>query len=260
MSLYNYMSTKTNGDSLKNLNNSKIPHENRGNQLINEFTKGSIEGEFPEGTRGIDAEKVQHKTDAPKHLNFGFTPKSNSGNQAFEFCFMDMAGEDLIKIDFDNNMQLPESIRTYIEDLDKNNLRFIYIIDPAEATATREKQNKVFDAFINLVDQNDKTEVPVLVVISKWDTVDNYTNSKEFLQKKYKKVWGVANHEIRNFSFMEFSIGKVENSKIIEYDSSFPERLFKWIYKQHTGKDFQNDIVKGTKKSGWFKEFINKYF
>jgi hypothetical protein len=232
-----------NGDTLILQNNDETPHEMRGQILYNKLTEAQIEDKFP-----LPTEKAASTKDKiPTHLNFEFFP-ANEGN-GFKFCLMDMAGEDLMKIDPSKKEQLPASIKTYIQDVEKNNLCFIYVLNPEDSdTLTKSYKVTLFRTFINLLDQNHHTGTPILFLVSKWDTVkQNYSDVQSFLEEEYPRIWGVLNQERRSVSYAEFSIGTVDsnNSKIIKkYDYSYAERVFKWMYNVQVGGGIDSDNKK----------------
>lgn len=242
------------GDKLMNINKGKELHEIRGNQLLNELTETNIENKFPRGTAIVTA---LHSI--PRHINFKFTPARHKKPE-FEFCFMDMAGEDLAKIDFSNKGgKLPLSIRTYVEDLPKENLCFIYVIDPLFEAAKKIEQTQLFEAFIHLIDNNNHDDTPILLLVSKWDTVKEYDDVTDYLKNEFEDIWGYVNQVGRKFSLAEFSIGSVtnQNTTIATYNPEYPERVFKWMYKTQTGVDLEDKTKGGS--DNWLTRLINKF-
>jgi|SRR5690554_1813123 len=252
-SIYEYLNTQRGGqygDTLSNLNRNEVPYEKQGSQLLNQFIQRSNENKFPDGTAIAAAEN----TGIPKHINFKLSP-ADGRKPNFEFCFMDMAGEDLAKIDFNSNRPLPDSIRTYIEDVEKNNVCFIYIIDPAEETKSKIEQIQLFNAFINLIDSNEHNETPILLLVSKWDLVNEYKQVEDYLKNEFSQIWGMINQAGRSFDYAEFSIGKVIGNTIEEYDYSYSERVFNWVYKNQIGVS----LIEQPKEEGWLIRFFRKY-
>lgn len=251
-SIYEYLNTYRSADfrdTLTNLNRGEIPYERAGNQLLNQFIQRSEEQEFPNRT----ATTLSERGNIPKHLNFKFEP-ADPKKPDFPFCFMDMAGEDLEKIDFNSNRPLPKSIRTYVEDVPKKNLCFIYVLDPMEDRKNKTEQTQLFNAFINLIDQNNHRKTPVLLLVSKWDAVDEYDDVELYLKDKHKKIWGVIQQAGRNFTFAEFSIGEVdENKKIKKYDPIYPERVFKWMYENQMDISLSEPIESTNGFWSWIK-------
>lgn len=254
MSLYRYLKIKRLGDSFKNLNDPLKPHERIGNLLIRQFDEYGNTGDFPPGTTKLAG------TDSklPIHLNFKFNPNPQLNKPGFEFCLMDLAGEDLAKIDFESQEPLPESIRTYFEDLPQKHLRFVYVLDPVEEYASKIEQIQLFSAFTNLIDYNNHTNTPVLVLVSKWDTVVNFSSAKDYIEQEYPEIWGQINNPERQIEFGRFSIGNVINKKIVEFDFKYTKNIFSWIYRQHTGQELDEET--NIQKEFWIKRIINKLF
>jgi GTPase SAR1 family protein len=225
------------GDTLKNKNNPEIKHEYEGNRLWRELTEANIQNKFPKGTDNLDSARTFLNLPVPRHINLHFHPASSHPD--FEFCFMDLSGEDCSKVDYESGGKLHWSIRTYLEDVPKNNMCFIYVIDPKCEDRTNEEQTTLFEAFIDTLDANEHTSTPLLILVSKWDLYKtSYPDVEVFLKSEFEDIWGVANQTMRKISVAEFSIGNVEkerNEKIISFDSSYPERVFNWFYKTQTG-------------------------
>lgn len=243
------------GDTLKNKNNSEIKHEYEGNRLWRELTEANIQNKFPTGTQAIAAAKAMVNLPVPRHINLHFHPASSHPD--FEFCFMDLSGEDCSKIDYESGGKLHWSIRTYLEDVPKKNMCFIYVLDPKCEQKTNDEQTALFEAFIDTLDSNEHTSTPVLILVSKWDLYKNsYNNVEEYLKTEFEDIWGVANQSMRNISYAEFSIGEVEkerNERILCFDPSYPERVFNWFYKTKTGKSLSVDNESEKELSLWDK-------
>lgn len=242
------------GDTLKNINNDELEHEKEGNRLWKELTETNINNEFPKGTSVVGASR----TPIPRHLNLHFIP--SNGLPDFKFCFMDMAGEDLSKIDYDSYKTLPKGIKTYIEDVENKNLCFIYVLNPD--TDLQSKANKVslFEAFIDLLDKNGHTNTPLLLLVSKWDKIkNNYTCVDEYLENEFDSIWGRTHEKVRDITIAEFSIGEVDssNKNLIKYDPSYAERVFNWMYKNQMGHNLDG---KTDAKPMSFLEKILKHF
>jgi hypothetical protein len=242
------------GDTLKNINNDEIVHEKEGNRLWKELTETNINNEFPKGTSVVGASKIP----IPRHLNLHFIP--SNGLPDLKFCFMDMAGEDLSKIDYDSYKTLPKGIKTYIEDVENKNLCFIYVLNPD--TDLQSKANKVslFEAFIDLLDKNEHTNTPLLLLVSKWDKIrNNYTSVDEYLEKEFDTIWGRIHEKVRDITIAEFSIGEVDstNKNLIKYDPGYAERVFNWMYKNQMGRNLDGSTDHEPLN---FFEKILKYF
>ena len=254
--------SKTYGDTLKNINNKDIIHEREGNLLWRDLTKANTENKFPFGTVNIESSKENQNNPAPRHLNLHFLPANQIPD--FKFCFLDMAGEDLSKLDYESEKPLPETIETYLEDVPKQNMCFIFVVDPQCSAATKSEQIVLFDAFIERLDSNDHTETPLLILVSKWDTVkDQFDNVEQYLEDEFEDILATANQANRNISFAEFSIGKVDvlENRPLSYDHSYPERVFNWLYKNQIGKSLiaeENKIINGNWISRLLKSLKRK--
>jgi hypothetical protein len=151
---------------------------------------------------------------------------------------MDMAGEDLRKVDYESKNPLPSSIRTYIEDVPKQNMCFIYVLDPLCESLKKSQQTALFEAFIDNLDSNDHTSTPLLIVVSKWDTISsNYSDIDNFLELEYEDIWGYSHQANRKIAILEYSIGEVKDNKPVGFNHTYPERLFNWFYNNQTGYD-----------------------
>lgn len=252
-SIYEYLNTKRSlkGDKISNINGNTLPHEILGNQLLNEFIEKRLNNSFPKGTFSVQTEYP-----IPRHLNFKFS-SANPKKPEFEFCFMDMSGEDLSKINFNSEKKLPPSIKTYIEDVPKENLCFFYVIDPTFLSADKIKQNQIFTAFIQMIDTYNHDDTPIMLLVSKWDAVQGYKDEAEYLENEFPSIWAATHQAGRNFTVGSFSIGEVIDKQIKKYDLSYAEKVFKWMYKTQTGKDL-DDTVKN-KPNNWLSRILEKY-
>ena len=247
------------GDTLKNINNKNVIHEKEGNILWRDLTKANIDNKFPSGTGTIDSTTNFRNNPAPRHLNLHYLPAKNIPD--FKFCFLDMAGEDLSKLDYEASKPLPKSIETYVEKVPKQNMCFIFVIDPKCTTASKSEQIVLFDAFIETLDSNEHTSTPLLILVSKWDTIkDQYKDVEEYLETEFEDVWGAANQQHRNISIAEFSIGRVniEENKPLSYDPSYPERVFNWLYKTQIGTSLIEEEDK-EKPKGWLTRLFKGF-
>jgi GTPase SAR1 family protein len=242
-------------DTLKNLNNPDLKHEQEGNKLWKELSQTIFTKKFPRGTT-----TVQNQNPIPRHINAHFKPSSNSPE--FKFCLMDMAGEDLEKVDYDSTQSLPSSIVTYIKELPKENMCFIYVLNPDDQYFSNEKKLGLFQAFINTLDANEHTNTPLLLLVTKWDTIkDKYANAEDFVKKEFSPIWGTLNQNERKITIGKFSIGEVigDNptaTNFENFDSTYPERVFKWMYKTQIGINLDNE----TEKEKSFFEKILDFF
>lgn len=251
MSLYRYLKTQRVGDSFRSINDPNKPAEHIGNKAIKQFDQYVNTKVFPPGNVAVSNAELN----IPRLISFSFQPNQNSKKPRMDFCFLDIAGEDLTKYDAESRSPLPSSIRTFIEDLPKSNLRIIYLIDPVEEYFKKEEQIQLFNAFINRIDIEEHTNTPILFLVTKWDTIENeYNSAKNYLENEYPEIWSTLHDENRNADYGKFSIGQVDEStnSIVDFDYSFPKNVFKWIYKQHTGVELDSPAKKGN----WFTKFL----
>ncbi|RYH72173.1 hypothetical protein EVU94_13990 [Flavobacteriaceae bacterium 144Ye] len=233
------------GDTLKNLNNPEKKHEKEGSRLWNELATTLFENTFPQGTGS-----VKQDNPIPRHINAHLLTSNNKISD-FKFCFIDMSGEDLHKVDHDREEQLPDVIKAYIESLPKENICFTYILDPKSDRHSKAEQLKVFNGFIDLLDRNSHTSTPLLFLISKWDLVSKtYTDAEEYLKKEYSPIWGTLSETARKISFAEFTIGEVnsDNTLIKKYNPKYAEKVFNWFYKNQTGDSLIAELNSKKKK------------
>jgi GTPase SAR1 family protein len=230
-------------DTLVNINNSDLKHESEGNRLWSELSRTIYTRTFPRGTTTI-----QNQNPIPRHINAHFTPSSNSPE--FKFCLMDMAGEDLEKVDYMSNQRLPDSIKTYIKELPKENICFIYVLNPEDQYYSNEKKLALFEAFIDSLDANEHTNTPLLLLVTKWDTIkDEFSSAEEFVKSVFNPIWGTLKQEQRKINIGEFSIGVVNGNdpaatNFETFDPTYPERVFKWMYKTQTGVNLDGNTEK----------------
>lgn len=234
------------GDSLINENKDYKKHEKEGNRLWNELNTTIFENKFPKGTV-----PVKNHDDIPRHINARLET-TNEKIRNFKFCFIDMAGEDLSKVDHDSNGKLPDIIEAYVESLPKENICFTYILDPKSDFLSKSKQLNIFKGFIDLLDYNDHTSTPLLLLVSKWDLVkDSYSHVEDYIKKEFRPLWGILNQASRQISIAEFSIGEVNQEKqlIKNYNYKYAEKVFNWFYKNQTGDSLVPDLKKKKKRS-----------
>lgn len=239
-SIYLYLTQNDEGHIIHNINNmyEETIYENKGNDLIDSFVEVQYDKTFPDPTSRIG----EGKDSIPSQLNFEFIPNSDWEKPSFEFCFMDFAGEDLNELM--ELRKLPEAIGTYIKDVDKDNMKFILILDPLNEREDEKYQMRLFTRLQNLLKINKKENNPLLIVVNKWDAVKDFDSVEEFLEQKYNSIWRLINNseEKKNISYTEYSIGTVNayDKKAIEkFDFSYPKRVFKWIYRTHNGEELE---------------------
>lgn len=252
-SILNYLKNYR-SDTLINLNNPKEKHEKEGNRLWNELRSTHFENKFPRGTEALKIENI-----IPRHINVKLIVNDNKKSD-FEFCFIDMSGEDLSKVKHDDSSNLPDVIKAYIENLPKDNICFTYILDPQSDFLSKTEQLNVFDGFIDLLDTHKHTGTPLLFLVSKWDLIANsYADAEQYIKQEFSPIWGTLNEAARKISYAEFSIGEVDkdNKKLIKrYDPKYAEKVFNWFYKNQTGDSLIHEATNVTRNG--FKKFFKK--
>jgi hypothetical protein len=132
------------GDTLRNLNDPNKKHEKEGSRLWNELNTTLFKNKFPKGIV-----KVQDENPIPGHINAHLLARNHKLSN-FEFCFIDMSGEYLSKVNHDSNENLPEVIKTYIKELPKKNICFSYILNPQTDFLSKSEQINIFRGFKGL--------------------------------------------------------------------------------------------------------------
>lgn len=249
-----------NGSSTICLNNSSVQHEKIGLELYNEVMEMQYNNEFPKGTLNIASRKEYSYGDVPGHVDLRYIESGDQDN--FDFCLMDMAGEDLQKIKVELDEPLPESIRTYIEDVPKKNMCFLYVLNPDETIDQESKAKKaaLFNSFIQLLDSRDHTSTPVLILVSKWDTIENqFNDASEYIKMEFPSIWGKSNEGARDITITSFSYGKVEDAKPVKFNPKDAKKVFEWMYKtQNQGYDEGQYSNKTRRKPSGLQSFISK--
>lgn len=249
-----------NGSSTICLNNSSVQHEKIGLELYNEVMEMQYNNEFPKGTLNIASRKEYSYGDVPGHVDLRYIESGDQDN--FDFCLMDMAGEDLQKIKVESDEPLPESIRTYIEDIPKKNMCFLYVLNPDETIDQESKAKKaaLFNSFIQLLDTRDHTSTPVLILVSKWDTIENqFNDASEYIKEEFPSIWGKSNEGARDITITSFSYGKVEDAKPVKFNPKDAKKVFEWMYHTQTQEGHEGQhFNEPTRKSSGLKSLISK--
>lgn len=241
------------------LNDQSVKHEKIGLELYNEVMEMQYSNQFPSGTLNIASRKQSSSGDVPGHIDLRYI--ENNQDDSFDFCMMDMAGEDLQNIKVEKDTPLPESIRTYIEDIPNDNMCFMYVLNPDASyhMETNAKKASLFNSFIQLLDSRGHTSTPILILVSKWDTIESqYDSASDYIRKEYPSIWGKASEGARNITITSFSYGIVEDVKPIEFMPKDAKKVFEWMYKtQHQG-DSEDDHNIGKENNSFIKSILSK--
>jgi hypothetical protein len=252
--LYNVLAHRM-GDRLTNLNDHTVGHQLRGTVLMDNLLQEVPEGSWPNSTSTLDGDGKL----VPRQLNLEFGPK-DPAQPNFKFSVMDVSGEDLmnvrVKSDSDHS-RLNPGIEAFLK-LPENNLAFICIY-PAESGLKNTALSAYLRSFIQELDKIGHHASPIIIVISKWDLVeDEYDSPADFLKAQAPIIWGIVNESERDVSLMTFSIGSVDKeSGTYVYSPKNSDQLFKWMYHTQMGVELDEDLS-ASKGGIWNKLFGSK--
>ena len=256
-SLMYYLHAQRPGDGIQNLNRNEIPHERRGNILLDEMLTKIPNGKFPARTATLASER----SIIPRHIKANFIP-GNGSKPNFKFCLLDVSGEELERVLQSNPQQfteLPEGIDAFLS-LDPRNLIFISVYPSESNNFDDARLSAAQRSFMDLLDQRGLSDVPMLTLVSKWDLVkQDFSSSKEFLQQRAPIVWNQINQPGRITSLSTFSVGEVDRRRqSFVYDPEDAEHLFKWMYETQMGEPVEDDqpLIQNHPPSKWNK-FMN---
>jgi hypothetical protein len=248
-SLIYYLRVLRIGDSLDKLSKTHLDFDRRGEELMDEFYKQVGRGLFPGSTSTLSSEGQK----IPRQMPLSFKP-ADIDKSEFRLCLMDMSGEDLMKVRPDKNKgtdRLPEGIEVFL-DISQSNLCFILVYSVYEALSHSD-QELYFDRFFDILTRKGLKEVPILLLMSKWDLVhDQFESVEDFLKKEAPLIWHHVNNPDRIVTIMPFSIGHVDtNSNTYVYDHRDTEKLFAWMYHTQLGKDLNQQVDQSLFKRFW---------
>lgn len=217
--------------------NSQTNHQ-KGEVVLNNMIRRVREGVFIEGTRVLDG-----SSDRPKELNLEFQP-SDASKDYFPFCLLEMAGEDLKKVQIGQDGSggaFDKRIAAYLEHPDCK-LVFICVIDGLRPTESED----LIDEFISHINRKGFENHPILFTVNKWDLLKiNYESPKEFINKKMPVLKGNLLDQNRSISYMGFSLGETytdAQSKVrVKYNPTDSEKLFNWMYETSMGTSFPEE-------------------
>ena len=148
----------------------------------------------------------------------------NGDDDILKITFLEMSGEDLVKIDLRENgdKQFEEKFIQYI----LASKLFIIVTDPEHAA----DDDFLIWQFFNKLSNNGADMSTLALVIAKWDMVDNQ-NIKDFVKKNLPQTsnWLQSNN-IENARVFPFSVGSVSNNSIQNLDFNDCKKLGEWIY------------------------------
>jgi GTPase SAR1 family protein len=248
-SLIYYLRVLRVGDSIDKLSKTHLDFDRRGEELMDEFYKQVSIGLFPMSTATLSSEGEK----VPRQMPLSFKPADTSKSE-FRLCLMDISGEDLMKVRPDRQKtqeRLPEGIEVFL-DASQSNLCFILVYSVSEILSHSE-QELYFDRFLDILTRKGLKQVPILLMLSKWDLVRNqYESVEDFLKKEARLIWNHVNQPDRNVTIMSFSIGHVDiHSNTYNYEHGDTEKLFNWMYSTQLGVDLNAQIDQSIFKRFW---------
>ncbi len=217
--------------SVENLNNRTVPAELKGEKLYETLLSNIPDGRWFPGSPTISADDL----DVPRQIHLKFKPNSPSKPE-FTFCTMDMAGEDLMRMRVSENHQV--GLHPGIEEIfkiPKDYMSFICVYPAVDEEMQRSEKSSYMRSFFNILDQYEHRETPLIMLISKWDIVeDQYKDAEDFLRRNDEVIWSRLQDSDRKVSYMKFSIG-TEDSGGFKYDRQDSEKLLSWMYETAHG-------------------------
>lgn len=229
------------GDDLRNKNDHEIEHQDRGTKLINNLLEQVPDGSWPSSTPTLNSESQQ----VPRQMNMEFLPRDPKKPE-FDFCTMDMSGEDLMKLrpgsDYDK-ARLNDGIEAFL-DLPFQNLAFLCVYPAYSSVDNAQRLSSYMQSFLDELDRTGHSDTPLLMIVSKWDLVeDGFESPAEFLRQKAPIIYNKLLKPTR--TIMSFSIGNVDEAKdIYDYDPTSSNKLFGWMYKTQMGLELDEPISK----------------
>jgi len=217
------------------LNSNDKENHRRGQWLLNEMKTRVRDGVFVTGTRAIQTDEFVF----PNEIQLEYLPDDKK-KPTMPFCLVDMSGEDLAKVNFDeggmSGGELDPRINSYLAHPECN-LVFILAID---TDFIKESENLI-DRFLDHVESLGHAEVPIIFTVNKWDRIQSdYDNVEEFFKLNLPLLERRRKDDRRETAILDFSIGKVEKSDlhkegVYKYDAKDSRRLARWMYEVSTG-------------------------
>ena len=234
-SLFYYIHTTLleSGHSVLLKNEKDIENQYRGQILLDKMLYEFMhEGKFPNSTPTL----VGERSSLPRQINLEFIPQTNLRKPPFKFTMLDVSGEDLERIrpsEEDGPKSVLPGIEVFLK-LPPQNLAFICVYPAHQDDRNHGQLMSYLSAFLNALDSRGFRDCPVIMIVSKWDRVqDTYGNDvSRFLKEKARILYSNLSQGTRNVHIMSFSIGKVQQDAggTFIYDSADAEKLFNWMY------------------------------
>lgn len=249
-SLFYYIHTTLleSGHSVLLKNEKDIENQYRGQILLDKMLYEFMnEGKFPNSTPTLKGER----SSLPRQINLEFIPQTNLRKPPFKFTMLDVSGEDLERIrpsEEDGPKAVLPGIEVFLK-LPPQNLAFICVYPAHQDDRNHGQLMSYLSAFLNAIDSRGFRDCPVIMIVSKWDMVqETYGNDvSRFLKEKARILYSRLCEGTRNVHIMSFSIGKVQQDAggTFIYDSTDAEKLFNWMYEMQLNESLQTRPSEG---------------
>ncbi len=249
-SLFYYIHTTLleNGHSVLLKNEKDIENQYRGQILLDKMLYEFMnEGKFPNSTPTLMGER----SSLPRQINLEFIPQTNLRKPPFKFTMLDVSGEDLERFrpsEEDGPKAVLPGIEVFLK-LPPQNLAFICVYPAHQDDRTHGQLMSYLTAFLNAIDHRGFRDCPVIMIVSKWDMVqETYGNDvSRFLKEKARVLYSKLCEGTRNVHIMSFSIGKVQQDAggTFIYDSTDGEKLFNWMYEMQLNESLHTRPSEG---------------
>jgi hypothetical protein len=238
-SLLNYLSSHCDFGTLVGIYDESSQSSNDGRRTLETIRRKFSEKRLPARTDQGSLTEIDIKFDP-----------LNKSKRSLWLTFLEMAGEDLEKVDLNENSrsQFPTNIDVFFK---ANNLSMIFILVTSHNEAY--KDDSLMVQFLDYIISRDARfqNSRILLLISQWDTFQGVIELEDFLKTRMPLTF--ARLRKNTNAFRHFSIGRVakvdDEDFIREYDSEPAEEVFHWLYRTLTGESL---------KSRW--EWLKKYF
>lgn len=203
-------------------------------------------------------------------IGLNITP-NKSKIPTLKLTLLDLAGEDISKIEKNNGKEFTNRIETVFNGLQVNSSRVIFVLLTPFNPAKLSTDSKVSDSeghnrednlhltFLQYLSQkqpNLYANSTIFMIVSQWDTNSNPNlRVEDYIKKNRPKVFSYIQN--KDVIYGEYSIGRIltqseldgtVSQRIVHRDKVYPYKFWKEIYFQITGRDLD-------KKPWWQRLF-----
>ena len=196
---------------------------------------------------------------------------NKNGIPKLDLTLLDLAGEDISRIEKNNGREFTEKIETVFNGLQVNNSRVIFVlltpfrparldtdsrVSDLEGHNREDKLHVTFLQYLSQKQPNLYANSKVFMIVSQWDTNSNPAlRVEDYIRNNRPQVFSYIQN--KDVIYGEYSIGRVLTqgerdgsiSQSIAYrDEVYPYRFWKEMYVQITGRDLD-------KKPWWQRLF-----